>query len=202
MMILRSSPPSPFGRKIKIAASILGLSDRIKIEMADTNNENDTLRQQNPVGKIPILILEDGTAIYDSRVILDYLDALAGGGRIIPRDGKARYEVLTLAALCDGIMDASLLQIYEVRFRPEEIRSAKWIGYQAEKVSRALDVLEKDPPKIDSTPNIGAITLACALGYRDLRFQGTWRPTYPKLVAWLDDFAGRVPAFAKTKVEP
>lgn len=202
MMILRTSVPSPFGRKIKIAASVLGLYDQIKIEPADTNDENDTLRGQNPVGKIPILILDDGTALYDSRVILDYLDARAGGGRIIPKDGKARYEVLTLAALADGIMDASLLQIYEVRFRPEGHRDAKWVEYQAQKVKRAMGVLEKSPPRIDGTPNAGAITLACALGYQDLRFEGKWRATYPRLVAWLDDFARRVPAFEKTKAMP
>jgi glutathione S-transferase len=202
MIILRSSPPSPFGRKIKIAASVLGIADQLKVEHADTNDENDTLRQQNPLGKIPILILDDGTAIYDSRVILDYLDAMAGGGRIIPQGGKARYEVLTLAAMCDGIMDASLLQIYETRFRSEQLRVAKWVDYQGQKISRALDVLEKNPPPIDATPNVGAISLACALGYRDLRFQGSWRPAYPRLVKWLDDFAARVPSFAKTKAEP
>jgi glutathione S-transferase len=201
MMILRTSPPSPFGRKIKIAAGLLGLLDRIKIETADTNDPADTLRQQNPVGKIPILILEDGTAIYDSRVILEYLDHLAGGGRIIPRDGKERFVVLTLAALCDGVMDASLLQIYEMRFRPEDRREQKWLDYQAEKVTRALEVLEKSPPVIDPIPNVAAITLACALGYRDLRFQGLWRKDYPRLVTWHDDFASRVPYFAKTKVE-
>ncbi len=202
MMILRTSPASPFGRKIKIAASVLGLYDKLKSENADTNDAADTLRQQNPVGKIPILILEDGTTLYDSRVILEYLDHLAGGGKIIPAAGKARFDVLTLASLCDGIMDASLLQIYEIRFRAEDRRDAKWMDYQGEKITRALDVLEKKLPAIDATPNVGTITLACALGYRDLRFQGTWRKSYPKLVAWLDDFAARVPSFAKTKMEP
>lgn len=198
-MILRTSVPSPFGRKIKIAGSILGLSDRIKIEAADTNDESDSLRQQNPVGKIPILILEDGTALYDSRVILEYLDMVAGGGRIIPREGMKRYEALTLAALCDGILDAALLQVYEVRFRPEGHRDAKWVEYQAQKVARAMNVLEKNPPKIDATPNVGAIALACALGYLDLRFQGKWRAYYPRLIAWHDNFASRVPAFEKTR---
>jgi glutathione S-transferase len=201
MLILRTSAASPFGRKIKIAASVLGLADGIRIEAADTNDPNDTLRRQNPLGKIPILILDDGTALYDSAVIAEYLDSLAGGGRIIPREGKARFAELTLASLADGIMDASLLQIYENRFRPEEKRHAPWVEYQADKVTRALDTLEKEPPSVGDTPRIGAIALACALGYRDLRFQGTWRQTYPRLVAWLDDFAARVPAFAKTKVE-
>ncbi len=201
MMILRTSAPSPFGRKIKIAASLLGLTDQIKIENADTNDPADTLRRQNPVGKIPILLLDDGTAIYDSRVILEYLDHLAGGGRIIPREAKPRFAALTLAALCDGIMDAALLRIYEIRFRAEDRREKKWTDYQEEKITRALDVLERNPPKIDALPNVGPIGLACALGYLDLRFQGAWRKGYPRLVTWLDEFASRVPAFAKTKVE-
>ncbi|MBY0532084.1 MAG: glutathione S-transferase family protein [Xanthobacteraceae bacterium] len=199
MLILRSSPPSPFGRKIKIAASILGLSDQIKIETTDTNDPSDSIRKQNPLGKIPALVLEDGSALFDSPVILEYLDALAGGGKIIPREGNPRWGALRLHAIADGIMDAALLQVYEKRFRPEEHWVAKWTGYQAEKVTRALDVLEAAPPPLPPVPDIGHIGLACALGYLDLRFEGKWRAKYPKLVAWLDNFAAKIPAFEKTK---
>jgi glutathione S-transferase len=199
MLILRSSPPSPFGRKIKIAASLLGLSDKIKIETTDTNDPADSIRKQNPLGKIPALILEDGSVLFDSPVILEYLDALAGGGKIIPREGTQRWDALRLHAIADGIMDAALLQVYEKRFRPEELWFAKWTGYQAEKVTRALDVLEAAPPALSAVPNVGHIGLACALGYLDLRFEGKWRANYPKLVAWLDTFAAKVPAFEKTK---
>jgi glutathione S-transferase len=199
MLILRSSPPSPFGRKIKIAASLLGLTDRIKIEMTDTNDPSDSIRKQNPLGKIPALVLEDGSVLFDSPVILEYLDTLAGGGKIIPREGKPRWDALRLHAVADGIMDAALLQVYEKRFRPEEHWVAKWTDYQAEKVKRAMDVLEAAPPALSATPDIGHIGLACALGYLDLRFEGKWRANYPKLVAWLDDFAAKVPAFEKTK---
>jgi glutathione S-transferase len=199
MLILRSSPPSPFGRKAKIAASILGLTDQIKIEMTDTNDPSDSIRKQNPLGKIPALVLEDGSVLFDSPVILEYLDALAGGGKIIPREGSARWDALRLHAIADGIMDAALLQVYEKRFRPEEHWVAKWTDYQAEKVTRTLDVLEAAPPVLNGTPNIGHIGLACALGYLDLRFEGKWRANYPKLVAWLGDFAAKVPAFEQTK---
>lgn len=199
MLILRSSPPSPFGRKIKIAASLLGLTDQIKIEMTDTNDPSDSIRKQNPLGKIPALILEDGSVLFDSPVILEYLDTFAGGGKILPRDGNARWDALRLHAIADGIMDAALLQVYEKRFRPEEHWVAKWTDYQAEKVKRTLDVLEASPPAMTGTPNIGHIGLACALGYLDLRFEGKWRENYPKLVAWLDTFASKVPAFEKTK---
>ena len=99
MMILRTSPPSPFGRKVLLAASLLGLSNEITIEKADPSDASDTLRRQNPVGKIPILILDDGTTLFDSRVILEYLDHRAGGGKIIPREPDARFAALRLQAL-------------------------------------------------------------------------------------------------------
>ena len=201
-MILRSSAPSPFGRKVLIAASVLGLSDDMTIEKADPADAGDTLRQQNPVGKIPILILEDGTTLFDSRVILEYLDHRAGGGRIIPKDGKARFDVLRLQALADGITDASLLVLYEGRFRPAERHEAKWLDYQNGKVARGLAVLEASPPPVDDVPTAGQIALACLLGYRDLRFKGAWRDDHPRLVAWLDRFAAQVPAFESTKVAP
>lgn len=201
MMILLSAPPSPFGRKVKIAASLLGLSDRIKIEVTDTTKAEGPLRGQNPLAKIPTLMLEDGTSLFDSRVIVEYLDHLAGGGKIIPRDAAARFAALRLQALCDGMLDASLLQVYEKRYRPEQLWHQPWLDMQAGKVARALDVLEKNPPRIDPLPDIGQITLACALGYQDLRFAGRWREIYPALVQWLDRFAAQVPAFAATKVE-
>jgi glutathione S-transferase len=199
-MILRSAPPSPFGRKVNIAASVLGLSDRINVVTADTNSESDALREQNPLGKVPTLVLDDGQTLFDSRVILDYLDHLAGGGRIIPREPDARFAALRMQALCDGILDASILQVYEVRYRPEAIRHAPWLDYQAGKVRRALAVLEAEQQALDSVPHVGQITLACALGYQDLRFAGTWRATHPTLVAWLDRFAAQVPAFEQTRV--
>ncbi|HVZ54444.1 MAG TPA: glutathione S-transferase N-terminal domain-containing protein, partial [Pseudolabrys sp.] len=111
MMILRSSPSSPFVRKVRIGMSVLGLDDRIEVRPVDLNDPADSLRAQNPLGKIPALIEEDGTAYYDSRVILDYLDHLAGGGRIVPREPKARFAALRLQALCDGILDASVLVV-------------------------------------------------------------------------------------------
>lgn len=206
MMILRSSPPSPFGRKVKLAAAALGLKDRITIEPADTTDPSDSLRRQNPLGKIPVLVLEDGTALYDSRVIVEYLDHLAGGDRLLPAEPAARFETLRLQALADGLMDAALLQVYEVRFRPEDKRNADWVANQAGKVDRALAGLEAAPPtppagaKLADT--VGTIAVACALGYLDLRFQGTWRAGHPRLVAWLDAFGQRHPAFEATRVTP
>jgi len=200
MMILRTSPPSPFGRKVLLAASVLGLSPDITPQKADPSDAADSLRTQNPVGKIPILILEDGTTLFDSRVILEYLDHRAGGGKIIPRDPKARFEALRLQALADGTTDASLLVLYEGRFRPVELHEAKWLDYQNDKIKRGFAELEAAPPPLEGIPNVGQIALACLLGHRDLRFKGSWRADNPKLVAWLDRFAAQVPEFERTKV--
>jgi len=200
MMILRSTPASPFGRKVNLAAILLGLADQFKIEAADPNSASDSLRQQNALGKIPTLVLEDGSTLFDSRVILEYLDHRAGAGKIIPAEPKARFEALRLQALADGMTDAQILLVYEGRFRPAEHHVQKWIDYQADKIRRGLTVLEAEPPSLDTIPNVGQIALACFLGHRDLRFGGDWRAHHPKLVVWLDRFAARVPAFAATKV--
>ena len=196
MLVLRSSPPSPFGRKVKIAAATLGLSDRIEIVATDTMNPGDPISSVNPLGKIPALEIEDGTVLFDSRVILEYLDHLSGGGKLIPAEPTARFAALRLQALADGLMDAALLQVYEARLRDADKRSELWLERQAAKVTRALAELEANPPAVETT--IGAIATACALGYLDFRFAGNWRETHPKLVSWLDAFRAAVPAYDKT----
>lgn len=202
MAILRTGFGSPFGRKARIAISVLGLDGKVKVEPASTQDAADPISKQNPLGKVPVLILDDGSTLFDSPVILEYLDVLAGGGKIIPRDTKARFEALRLEALADGILDASILIVYEGRYRTPEMAVQKWLDLQAGKVARGLAALEQAPPGLDSPPNVGQITLACALGYRDFRFQGGWRKEHPRLLAWLDNFAARVPAFAATVPPP
>lgn len=199
-MILRSSPASPFVRKVRIAADLLGLADKIEVQETDLNDPAEPIRKQNPLGKIPALIVDDGTVYYDSRVILEVLDHMAGGGRIIPREPAARFAALRLQALCDGILDACLLIVYEGRYRPADKAVQAWLDRQAEKVARGMAVLEAAPPPLDPTPDVGQIALACLLGYRDLRFGGTWRKDHPRLLAWHDKFAAQVPTFAATKV--
>jgi glutathione S-transferase len=202
MLTLRTSLGSPFGRKARLAASILGLDDKVKVEAASTQDPADPIQKQNPIGKVPVLILEDGSTLFDSPVILEYLDTLAGGGKILPKETKARFDALRLEALTDGILEASLLIVYEARYRPADKIVQKWIDMQASKSARGLAALEAAPPGLDALPNVGQITLACALGYRDFRFEGTWRKDHPRLVAWLDAFAKRVPAFEATKPPP
>jgi glutathione S-transferase len=199
MLTIRTSFGSPFGRKARIAVGVLGLDSKVKAEPATTQDPSDPVRQQNPLGKVPVLVLDDGSAIFDSPVILEYLDHLAGGGKIIPTDFKARIDALRLQALADGIMDASILIVYEGRYRPAEKHEQKWLDLQAGKIDRALAVLEAAPPGLDATPNVGQITLACALGYREFRFPGTLKKSSPRLTGWLDTFAARVPAFEATK---
>jgi glutathione S-transferase len=201
MMILRSAPPSPFARKVRIAVSLLGLDAEVKVEASDTMDPADSIRAQNPLGKIPALVAEDGAVYYDSRVILEYLDDRAGGGKIIPRSSAPRFAALRLQALSDGIMDASILQVYEGRWRAPDKHEAKWVDHQSGKAMRALDSVETAPPAFDGAPTVGHIALACALGYRDLRFNGDWRDRHPRLRTWLEDFARRVPAFEATAVK-
>lgn len=199
MLTLRTSTSSPFVRKTRIAAIMLALMDQVRLEPSDTLDPNDSVRKQNPLGKIPTLLLDDGTTLFDSRVILEYFDMLAGGGRILPKSGKERFEALRLQALSDGIMDAGVLRIYEGRFRPAEKHEPKWIEHQTDKMTRTLDALEQSPPSLEPMLHVGHIALACALGYLDFRFDGVWRKSHPKLAKWLNDFASKVPAFAETK---
>jgi glutathione S-transferase len=198
MLILRTSLPSPFGRKVRIAADVAGLTDRIRIEPADTNDPGDSLRAQNPLGKIPTLLLDDGEPLFDSRVIVEYLNDIAAQPVLVP-PGAQRIPALRQQALADGLMDAAILQVYEGRFRPPELRGDKWLTHQRGKMDRALAyTADHCAAPRTGVPHIGEIAQACALGYLDLRFDGAWRAAYPALVAWLDDFARRTPAFART----
>jgi glutathione S-transferase len=201
MMILRSGPASPFARKVRIAIELLDLSSKIEMAPVNLDDAADSIRVQNPVGKIPVLVLEDGSAIYDSPVIVEYLDYLAGGGRVIPKEAPARFDVLRLQALCDGILDACLMLVYEGRYRPADKAVQSWVDRQNEKVSRGMKALEASPPAITALPDVGQISVACVLGYLDLRFAGKWRDEYPKLVEWHDKFAAKFPVFEATKVK-
>lgn len=196
-MLLRSSPPSPFGRKVKMAARRLGLYARMEVVTADTTDPADPLLGDNPLGKIPLLVLDDGRRVYDSRVILECLDHMAGGGAIIPRAWDARLAALTRQALADGVLDAALLVVYESRFRPAERAHEPWVERQLAKIRRGLAAFEADLPD-PAAFDVGTITLACALGYLDLRKQLDWRAAHPALVAWLEAFRALHPEYDAT----
>ena len=197
MMILRYSAASPYARKILIAAELLGLSKMLTLEPANTADPNDSLRKQNPLGKIPTLILENGRCLYDSRVIVDYFDQLDGQGRLIPTEPLHRIEALRLQALGDGVNDAALALRYETTTRPDMLRDAGMIAHQQEKIDRALSSLNFDLPPMEQT--IGCISIACALGYLDLRFEGAWRKNNHHLADWLSNFECHTPIYASTK---
>jgi glutathione S-transferase len=196
-VLLRASPLSPFARKVRMAISRLGLWDRIEMVKADTVDPNDALRRDNPLGKIPTLVTDDGKAVYDSGVILEYLDHLAGGGRLIPTTWPARIETLTLQAMADGVMDASLLIVYEGRYRPEALHHPPWVDNQRGKVVRGLTAFAKQPADA-ARFDVGTIAAACMLGYLDLRKQVDWRPEFPTLAGWLDEFRASHPEFDAT----
>ncbi|MDA7809155.1 glutathione S-transferase family protein [bacterium] len=195
-MQLRSSPSSPFGRKVKMATYILGLDDQVTPVLTDTLDPNDSICEVNPLGKIPALE-NDGTTYYDSRVIMEYLDAKAGGGKIIPASGPARFEALTRAALMDGILDAAILVIYERRMRPEDKYVESVVERQRGKIIRGLEVIAAKNPSYGNgaMPDIGEIGLACVLDYLDFRKQVNWRDHAPNLASWLADFAAAVPGY-------
>jgi len=195
-MQLRSSPSSPFGRKVKMATYILGFDDQVTPVLTDTLDPNDSICEVNPLGKIPALE-DDGTTYYDSRVIMEYLDAKAGGGKIIPASGPARFEALTRAALMDGILDAAILVIYERRMRPEDKYVESVVERQRGKIIRGLEVIAANNPSYGNgaMPDIGEIGLACVLDYLDFRKQVNWRDHAPNLASWLADFAAAVPGY-------
>ena len=195
-MQLRSSPSSPFGRKVKMATYILGFDDQVTPVLTDTLDPNDSICEVNPLGKIPALE-DDGATYYDSRVIMEYLDAKAGGGKIIPASGPARFEALTRAALMDGILDAAILVIYERRMRPEDKYVESVVERQRGKIIRGLEVIAAQNPSYGNgaMPDIGEIGLACVLDYLDFRKQVNWRDHAPNLASWLADFAAAVPGY-------
>jgi glutathione S-transferase len=193
--VLRTTLTSPYGRKVRMAADILGLSARISIVPADTLDEADSLRRQNPLGKMPCLLLADGTPIYDSPVIVEFLQDAAGTDRLLPWRGSERFQRLTQARLADGVTDAALLMVYERRFRPEAHISERWLAHQQGKIERGLQVFAETPPQGTTLISLG---LACALAYLDWRKPLVWRPHFPTLVDWLDRFADAEPAFRKS----
>jgi glutathione S-transferase len=198
--VLRSTVTSPFGRKARMAIDALGMTGRVSLKPADPLDENDTLRQQNPLGKMPCLVLPDGSTIYDSGIIIEFLQDAAGTDRLLPLRGPARFKALTLARLADGIMDASILIVYENRFRPDSPPSARWLDHQRGKIMRGLAAFQASPPDPDKT-DVVSIGLSCALGYLDWRKQVDWCPAFPGLVAWLDRFSAHEPAFERTRAK-
>jgi glutathione S-transferase len=192
-MRLYYSANSPFVRKVMVVAHELGLVEKIQIAATGAHpiQRNAELVAENPLGKVPALALADGTSLFDSPVIAEYLTSLSPKGEtILPPAGPKRWRVLTEQALADGLLDAALLQRYEHSLRPKEMVSEPWVASQMTKVTAALEGMEASA--VDPAPTIGSIAIGCALGYLDLRFPDlNWRASCPKRARWYETFAAR-----------
>ena len=192
-MKLYYSPPSPFARKVIVAAHELGLIDQIALENVTVTpvSQNDLVAASNPLAKVPTLVLADGQALFDSRLIVDYLDTLTERS-LAPRAGAERWKVLTELAQADGLLDAALLARYETMMRPEPLRWDEWTAGQLGKVRRALDAFEGSERRAGDDLGIADIGVACGLGYLDFRFPDeAWRNGRPRLAAFYAQISQR-----------
>ncbi len=198
-LTLYYSDASPYARKCRVVAHEIGLLDQIALVQGSGTplDPGTTPVAANPLGKIPTLLRPDGAALYDSRVICQYLDARAQAG-LYP-DGARRWDALVLEATADGMLDAALTMVYESRLRPEAIRLAPYVEGLWAKIDRSLDVIEARWMAYLAGPLcIGQVALGCALGYLDLRHGARdWRATRPKLARWEARLAER-PAMQAT----
>lgn len=195
-MKLFHSPSSPYARKVVACAIARGIEQQIELIPTNPHVSPPELLAANPLSKIPCLITTDGMAVFDSTVIVEYLDSVDGGLQLFPRHGGARLRALKEQAVADGIMDAAVGRRGEMGRPKEDARDAVMLR-QKSAVARALDLLESDVPS--QTLDIGSISVACALGYLTLRFSDEpWRDGHPKLAAWFAEF-GLNPCIARTK---
>lgn len=187
-MKLRYSTTSPFVRKVHVLAIETGQIDKIELVKTNTGDPNSDHGKDNPLNKVPALALDDGSKLYDSRVICEYLDSQSGG-KFFPPVGPARWTALRRQALGDGMADAAVLRMMESR-KPENLRSPDVDKKQKLKVAQGLAALEADHlgPQLD----IGTLTVSILLDYLDFRFKAEdWRPAHPKLAAWHKTFSER-----------
>lgn len=191
-MKLHYSPASPYVRKVMACAIARGLDGRIEKVATNPHVSPAELLADNPLSKVPALVADDGTAIYDSPVICEYLDTLGAAAPLFPPTGSAaRLSAQIMHAAADGILDAAVARRLQMGHPQDDGRKA-FDARQKAAIDRALDVLEKAPPK--GLSDIGAIAVACALGYLDFRFAAEpWRQTHPKLAAWFAEVSKLAP---------
>jgi glutathione S-transferase len=200
-MKLRLTPTSPYARKCLVLAHEAGIADRIERVAATIGmgTRDDALTADNPLGKVPVLVTDDGEVVYDSPVICEYLDSLNDGRKLIPAAGMERFRALRREALADGIADAAVLARMEIAVRPEALRWPEAAARQRGKVMAGLDALEAEVETFAAAPDVGQIAAACAIAYLDLRFPDEdWRTARPKLAAWYAAFERR-PSMVATR---
>ena len=184
------SPTSPYSAKVRMAARYAGFA--FESVAVDTTAEPAQLVSSNPLGKIPVLITDDGEAVFDSRAITQYVNRETRNA-LFPRNAAKRLEAERLEALADGICDCLLAHVYERRSRPEEKVHQEWLEKQWAKAIRALDTLNANPPKLPKKITAGQIALRACLGYVALRFPGKWERGRAKLVRWAKRFDEKFP---------
>ncbi len=186
-MKLTFSPASPFARKVRIAAIELGLIDKIEFAPMTVapGQPNDEYSKITPLKKLPVLILDNGEVILDSYVIVEYLDELAGGGKLIPSSGAMKWKVKTEHSLTQGMLDSMLLCRYEGMTRPEALRWKAWSDDHWARAWAGMKRFENDAAMLSRPLDIAQIGLVCVLGYADFRFADCgWRKAFPKLDAF------------------
>ena len=190
-MKLRFSSGSPFVRKVWFAALETGLADGIERVMVSPVNPGDVKSSPNPLGKIPCLETNDGMALYDSPVIMDYFNSLLDDHALIPVEGPARWDTLRRQALGDGMIGCTV-NIFVERMRKPERQSRGWMAHNKAAVDRAIMSLEAEVGEISRLIDAGTITLAVGLSFVDQHFpDDSWRTDHPKLAAWSDNFNQR-----------
>lgn len=196
-MKLRYAATSPYVRKVLALALEAGLEDKIERVPAAVWAPDTDIATDNPLGKVPALVTDDGEALFDSPVICEYLDSLNKGAKLFPPAGPARWKALKLQALADGVLDAAILRRLESQ-RTAELQSKAWIERQDNTVKRGMDALEKEANAFNDQVTIGQLAAACACGYLDFRFGSEpWRQGRPTLAAWYERFSKR-PSIAST----
>lgn len=194
-MKLHFNPASPFVRMVTVTANELGIRDQI--EDVPTGEflpikVHGGVSADNPLGRIPALVTDHGTAIHDSRVICEYLCHHAGDKEILPDEPVKRFRYLTLQSLAVGVMDTGVALRYETFLRPEDKRWPEWIARQQARLTAALDDIENNWKTELSSMNCGSIAVACMLGYLDFRYTSMgWRDGRPNLAAFYEGFAKR-----------
>ncbi|MBI5127801.1 MAG: glutathione S-transferase [Rhodopseudomonas palustris] len=187
-MKLSFSPSSPFARKLRIAAIELGLIDRIEFVPATVipaQANDDYMRNVNPLKKLPALILDNGEVIVDSYVIAEYLDELAGGGKLLPASGPEKWRVKSDHSLLQGMLDSMLLCRYEKMVRPKELFWQGWYDDHWNRAWTGMARFENSDKVLNGQLDLAQIGLVCVLGYADFRFPDCgWRKAYPKLDAF------------------
>ncbi|HJV75892.1 MAG TPA: glutathione S-transferase C-terminal domain-containing protein [Noviherbaspirillum sp.] len=199
-MKLIGSLTSPYVRKVRVVMAEKKLDYELVLEnvwAAETK-----IQESNPLGQVPCLIMEDGGAMFDSRVIVEYLDTLTPVGKLIPPNGRERAEVKCWEALADGVLDAGVLVRLERTLRPESQQSPEWIKRQQDKVNAGLKAmstgLKETPFCAGNHYTLADVAVGCALGWLSFRFpEIDWRGDYPNLAKLFDKLSER-PSFKDT----